>query len=68
MVPVTRRGSCTRSRAWPDDAEEFPAVPVPPSVLAPADELGGAVRAERAAEEQEERPSTTATAATQARR
>jgi hypothetical protein len=69
MVPVTRRGSCTRSRAWPEDGEEFPAVLVPPSMLvAPADELGGAVRAERAAEEQEERPSTTAMAATQARR
>ena len=67
MVPVTRRGSCTRSRAWwPDDAEEFPAVRVAPATA--ADELGGAVRAERAAEEQEERPSMMATAATQARR
>ena len=33
-----------------------------------ADVLDGAVRAERAAEEQEERPSMMATAATQARR
>jgi hypothetical protein len=66
MVPVTRRGSCTRSRAWPEDPEEFPAVLVAPATA--ADELDGAVRAERAAEEQEERPSTTATAATQARR
>jgi hypothetical protein len=65
-VPVTRRGSWTRSRAWPDEAEEFPAVLVAP--LTAADELGGAVRAEMAAEEQEERPSARAAAATQARR
>ena len=64
MVPVTRRGSCTRSKAWPGD-EEFPAVLAAPPA---ADELDGAVRADRAAEEQEERPSTTARAATQARR
>jgi hypothetical protein len=64
-MPVTRRGSWTRSRAWPDEAEEFPAVLVAPLT---ADELDGAVRAERAAEEQEERPRARAAAATQARR
>ena len=67
MVPVTRRGSWTRSRAWPEDAEEFPVVLAAPPPAA-ADELDGAVRAERAAEEHEVRQSAVATATRQARR
>src|SRR3954453_11613000 len=64
MVPVTRRGAWTRSRGWP---EEFPAGLVAAPATA-ADELDGLVRADKAAEEQEQRPSATVTAARQARR
>ena len=64
MVPVTRRGSWTRSRAWP---EEFPVVLAAPPPAA-ADELDGADRAEMAAEEHEVRQSAVATATRQARR
>ena len=48
-----------------EDAEEFPAVLAAPPA---ADELDGAVRAERAAEEQLVRHSAAAAAARQARR
>src|SRR5436309_12401315 len=66
MVPVTRRGLCTRSRAWPEEAGVVAFVLAGP---APVDEAGGGASADRADDEQAVRHTAdVATAASRARR